>query len=146
MDTCATRWARQIRNGITEQFGQPSSPRGCLLLEEARLSKRPSFLTVLKRFGPEGSGLLSFPMAGYTLTMDFPVSDVGLFTFLERLDEIVVKHGGRVYLAKDARLGADAFRRMYSRLDQWLEVKRRFDPTDVFTSDLARRIGLISKP
>ena len=117
-----------------------------LLLEEARLSKRPSFLTVLKRFGPEGSGLLSFPMAGYTLTMDFPVSDVGLFTFLERLDEIVVKHGGRVYLAKDARLGADVFRRMYSRLDQWLEVKRRFDPSDVFTSDLARRIGLISKP
>jgi FAD/FMN-containing dehydrogenase len=111
-----------------------------LLLEESQRSHRPSFLAVLKRFGPEGQGLLSFPMEGYTLTMDFPVSDSGLFPFLDRLDEIVVEHGGRVYLAKDARLKANVFRAMYPRLNDWLQIKRQIDRDNRFDSDLARRI------
>ena len=113
-----------------------------LLLRESQRSKRPSFLAVLKRFGPEGKGLLSFPVDGYTLTMDFPVKDAGLFPFLDRLDEIVVKHGGRVYLAKDARMKAEVFRAMYPRFDEWLSVKTRFDPDDHFDSDLARRLEI----
>src|SRR6185295_2727811 len=103
-----------------------------LLLEESRRSRRPSFLAVLKRFGKEGAGLLSFPMPGYTLTMDFPVSDEGLFPFLDRLDDIVVKHGGRVYLAKDARMRAESFHNMYSRFDDWLTIKRFLDPNNRF--------------
>ncbi len=113
-----------------------------LLLEESRRSRRPSFLAVLKRFGEEGAGLLSFPMPGYTLTMDFPVSDSGLFPFLDRLDEIVVKHGGRVYLAKDARMRAEVFRSMYERFDDWSVIKRRMDPNNRFDSDLAKRLKM----
>jgi decaprenylphospho-beta-D-ribofuranose 2-oxidase len=112
------------------------------LLEESQRSKRPSFLAVLKRFGPQNEGLLSFPMEGYTLTMDFPVSDPGLFPFLDRLDEIVVKHGGRVYLAKDARMQAETFRAMYSRFDEWSRIKQRVDPEHRFDSDLARRLAM----
>jgi len=113
-----------------------------LSLEESRRSRRPSFLAVLKRFGEEGAGLLSFPMPGYTLTMDFPVSDSGLFPFLDRLDEIVVKHGGRVYLAKDARMRAEVFRSMYERFDDWSVIKRRIDPNNRFDSDLAKRLKI----
>ncbi|MDH4216771.1 MAG: FAD-binding oxidoreductase, partial [Gallionella sp.] len=83
------------------------------LLQE--LSGRPSFLAVLKRFGPQGRGLLSFPLAGYTLALDLPLRDEGLFALLNKLDEIVLRHGGRVYLAKDARLSAESFRAMYPR-------------------------------
>lgn len=112
------------------------------LLEELARSERASFLAVLKRFGPEGKGLLSFPLAGYTLALDLPVGDPALFPFLDQLDSIVLRQGGRVYLAKDARLDAETFRLMYPRLPEWQRVKQRVDPLNRFTSDLARRLGL----
>jgi decaprenylphospho-beta-D-ribofuranose 2-oxidase len=112
------------------------------LLHETQHSRRASFLAVLKRFGPQGQGLLSFPLEGYTLTMDFPVKDSALFSFLDRLDEIVVKHGGRVYLAKDARMRAEVFREMYPRFGEWSQAKRNIDPQNLFDSDLARRLEM----
>ena len=113
-----------------------------LLLGETVKSGGASFLAVLKRFGPEGKGFLSFPHEGYTLTLDFALGDPRLFPFLERLDQIVVKHGGRIYLAKDARLQAGVFREMYPRLENWLRIKAEVDPRNRFDSDLARRLGL----
>ena len=61
---------------------------------------------------------------------------------LDRLDEEVIAAGGREYLAKDSRLPASAVERMYPRLDEWRGVRRAADPDGVFTSDLARRLGL----
>jgi decaprenylphospho-beta-D-ribofuranose 2-oxidase len=61
---------------------------------------------------------------------------------LDRLDEEVIGAGGREYLAKDSRLPAAAIARMYPRLDEWRDVRRAADPDGVFTSDLARRLGL----
>lgn len=115
-----------------------------LLFEELARSRRPSFLSVLKRFGPANEGLLSFPLEGYTLTLDLPINDPSLFAFLDRLDEIVLSCCGRVYLAKDARLPAETFRAMYTRLNDWQRVKSRVDPENRFDSDLARRLGLRS--
>jgi decaprenylphospho-beta-D-ribofuranose 2-oxidase len=63
----------------------------------------------------------------------------------DALDNEVVGAGGRVYLAKDSRLSAAMFRRMYPRLDEFLEVRREVDPAGIFNSDLARRLEL-SKP
>lgn len=114
------------------------------LLEALAAARRSSFLSVLKRFGAEGLGLLSFPFEGYTLTLDLPVSDTELFPFLDRLDEIVLQHGGRVYLAKDARLKPQAFRAMYPRLNEWLGIKSKIDPEGCFASDLARRLEIQS--
>jgi decaprenylphospho-beta-D-ribofuranose 2-oxidase len=112
------------------------------LLETLAAAKRSSFLSVLKRFGAQGQGLLSFPFEGYTLTLDLPVSDPELFPFLDRLDEIVLQHGGRVYLAKDARLKPHVFRAMYPRFEEWLEIKKQIDPRGCFDSDLARRLEI----
>ena len=111
------------------------------LLGSLKASRMGSFLVVLKRFGRQGGGLLSFPFEGYTISLDFPVSD-RLEGFLEQLDSIVLDHQGRVYLAKDARLGPATFRAMYPGWQEWLRVKREVDPHDRFDSDLARRIGL----
>ena len=86
--------------------------------------------------------MLSFPLPGYTLALDLPVRDAGLFELLDRLDEVVVRTGGRVYLAKDCRLAPDTFRAMYPRLDEWLAVKRAVDPGNRFSSSLSRRLGL----
>jgi FAD/FMN-containing dehydrogenase len=113
-----------------------------LMLETLAASGLPSFLTVLKRFGPEGAGLLSFPMAGYTLSLDFAMRGRPLFELLKKLDEIVLRHGGRLYLAKDACLDAETFRAMYPRYRAWQEVKARVDPGNHFRSALSDRLGL----
>ena len=113
------------------------------LLERLSGSGRPSFLAVLKRFGPEGPGLLSFPRDGYTLALDLPVRD-GLVEFLRDLDRVVLARGGRVYLAKDATTTPAAVRAMYPRLDEFRAIKARLDPRGVLSSSLARRLGLVS--
>lgn len=99
-----------------------------------------SFLAVLKRLGPE-DGWLSFPTEGYTLALDMPVKP-GLDRFLYQLDELVIQYGGRVYLAKDARLSAEAFRAMYPKFPQWLEVKSKIDPENRFSSALSERLQI----
>jgi FAD/FMN-containing dehydrogenase len=100
-----------------------------------------SFLAVLKLFGPEGEGLLSFPMEGFTLTLDFPVNAATLSLMLE-LDAIVAAHGGRLYLAKDSRAGAAMFAGAYQRLDRFRAVRRAVDPDGRFTSLQSERLGL----
>jgi FAD/FMN-containing dehydrogenase len=100
-----------------------------------------SFLAVLKRMGEEDGGMLSFPIRGYTLALDIPYRE-GLEDFLHELDRIVVDHGGRVYLAKDAALQPETFRAMYPGVEDFLEVKREVDPEGRFSSELGKRVGV----
>jgi FAD/FMN-containing dehydrogenase len=110
------------------------------VLAEVVKNGRRSYLSVLKKFGRQ-EGLLSFPMEGYTLALDFPIKD-GLFEFLDTLDRIVIDHGGRVYLAKDCRLKPEAFSAMYPQAEEWLNIKDKYDPGQVLKSNLSRRLGL----
>lgn len=111
------------------------------VLERAGRSRRPSFLAVLKRFGPANAGLLSFPHAGFTLAIDMPAAP-DIRDLLAALDDITLRHGGRVYLAKDAALGPEAFAAMYPRVEEFRAIKRRLDPERRFSSTLSRRVGL----
>ncbi len=112
------------------------------LLQTVSQSRRPSFLAVLKRLGVQNAALLSFPLAGYTLALDIPMRDRGVFDLLRTLDAIVLQHGGRVYLAKDAVLTPQTFRAMYPRYRDWQRIKQAVDPAHGFESSLSRRLGM----
>ncbi|MFJ8646287.1 FAD-binding protein [Streptomyces sp. NPDC093546] len=129
---------------VQYQFVVPYGREDALRRVVHRIARRrcPSFLAVLKRFGDAGTGWLSFPMPGWTLALDIPAGLPGLSVFLDELDEEVAEAGGRVYLAKDSRMRPDTLRAMYPRLPDFLALRGRLDPHAVFTSDLARRLGM----
>ncbi|HLL87620.1 MAG TPA: FAD-binding oxidoreductase [Thermoleophilaceae bacterium] len=132
------------RGLLQYQLVVPFGAEGALRTVVARLAaeRAPAFLAVLKRFG-RGHGMLSFPMAGWTLTMDLPAGRAGLALFLDELDELIVKAGGRLYLAKDSRLRPELLEPMYPELARWREVQARLDPRGALRSDLGRRVGLV---
>ncbi|RFS19058.1 FAD-binding oxidoreductase [Chitinophaga silvatica] len=99
-----------------------------------------SFLTVLKVFGKQDS-LISFPMEGYTLAMDFPVRK-GLFEFLDELDEIVLQYGGRLYLSKDARMQQQIFWKSYPNAQAFADIVKQYNPDARFESLQSERLLL----
>lgn len=110
------------------------------LLGRTASAGKGSFLAVLKLLGPQ-EGLLSFPLEGYTLALDFPV-DPPTLSLLVELDAIVADHGGRLYLAKDARMGAALLRRGYPGLDRFRALREAHDPARKFRSILSKRLDL----
>ena len=111
-------------------------------LDKLRKIGAPSFLTVLKRFGNSNPGYLSFPMKGWTLAADVPISTSGLFEVLNDLDQEISESGGRLYLAKDSRQSEYIFKKTYPRYYDWIKIKSEMDPEGKFYSDLAQRIGI----
>ncbi len=86
-----------------------------------------SMLCVIKDCGPEGIGLLSFPRPGISIALDIPVRDETQ-ALVDALNELVIREGGRVYLAKDQFTRREHFRAMEPRLETWQAIRRRWDP------------------
>jgi decaprenylphospho-beta-D-ribofuranose 2-oxidase len=103
------------------------------------------FLNVLKKMGPatHTDASLSFPEEGFTLAIDFPVTQ-HLPKLARTLDRMVLEAGGKVYLGKDALLDATTFRQMYPAYADWLAVKAKYDPENKFISSLAKRLRLLT--
>jgi decaprenylphospho-beta-D-ribofuranose 2-oxidase len=141
-----SQWNRVLgpHGFVQYQFAVPHAS-GDLVAEVLRTLQRGNaapFLGTLKRFGPGNDNPLSFPLAGWSLAVDLPAGRAGLAGLLDGLDRRVADAGGRVYLAKDARLGRACFTDMYGPLDQWHAARSELDPHGVMRSDLGRRLGL----
>jgi len=106
------------------------------LLKEIAQSGMGSFLAVLKVCGNiQSPGMLSFPLPGVSLALDFPNRGEELHQLFSQLDSIVNSAGGRLYPAKDGRMSGELFRSGYPR---WQEFANYIDPR--FSSSFWRRV------
>ena len=110
------------------------------LLQAISDANAGSFLAVLKRFGEQDSRF-SFPMAGYTLALDFPITQKNL-TLMSELDMITIKYGGRFYLAKDCRMTASTFKQSEPRLAQFKNFQLQRETNQGLYSEQAKRLDL----
>ena len=111
------------------------------MLRDIAGSGQSSFLAVLKYFGPSNDNYLSFPMEGLTLAVDFKANPDSR-KLMDRLDQIVGECGGRVYLAKDARMSAASFRKYYPEWEALAEIREKYKSDLYFNSVQSRRLGI----
>ncbi|MBK0393756.1 FAD-binding protein [Ramlibacter algicola] len=140
------QWNRLYgRRGFVQyQFALPRAGGLAVMrrvLEEIAGSGRASFLAVLKQLGPQNDNLLSFPIEGYTLALDFQLTATTV-AFLRGLDDLVTAAGGRIYLAKDAVMAESTFKAGYPRWRQFEAVREKYGAIGRFRSAQSRRLGL----
>ncbi len=110
------------------------------VIERFSSTKAPAFLSVLKRFGEQNLGMLSFPSKGWTLAVDVPTGVQGLAELLDEMDEMIASENGRIYLAKDSRMHPRYLHQMYPHLEEFRQVRAKYDPQGKFSSNLSRRL------
>ena len=134
-------WNRMYgRNGMVQfQYAIPweGAKEGSIaMLREIANSGLASFLSVLKAFGDIRSlGMMSFPEAGIMLSLDFPIKAGITFPLLQRLGDMTLDYGGRLYPAKDAAMTPRQFQTFYPN---WQHFARFRDP--MITSSFWERV------
>jgi FAD/FMN-containing dehydrogenase len=141
-----SNWNRLYgRSGFLQyQFAIPKAAGVAALkdiLQRIALTGKASFLAVLKAFGPANSNLLSFPLEGWTLALDFQNSP-STHKLLDELDRPVLAYGGKIYLAKDARMSEHTFKEGYEHWQTFEEIRAQHFALGRFGSLQSRRIGL----
>ena len=111
------------------------------ILEVIVKSGEGSFLAVLKAFGRSNENFLSFPIEGYTLALDFKMSE-GTVQLIKQLDSMVVEMGSRIYLTKDALMSEASFKKTYPQWDQFESVRAKYGAIGKFVSSQSKRLGL----
>ncbi len=111
------------------------------ILQTIAASGKGSFLAVLKAFGEHNANYLSFPMAGYTLALDFKLSPE-VIALVRRLDAMVIDMGGRIYLSKDALMSEATFKATYPKWEQFEAVRAKYGAIGKFASQQSKRLGL----
>jgi FAD/FMN-containing dehydrogenase len=139
-------WKQVFRHGFFEY--EPLIPR-----EKAR-AVIPKLIALTHEFGmpaylsaikihSHDDFLLSYSMDGYSFAIDIPrrpKEKQKQDALWREMNKIVIEAGGIVYLAKDANLTASEFRQMYKNVPKFLALKKKYDPDEVFQSDMYRRI------
>jgi FAD/FMN-containing dehydrogenase len=114
------------------------------MLATAKQRGLPSYLGVSKRHRPD-SFLLSHALDGFSLAMDFKVTDgnrARLSKMLQEFDQMTLDAGGRFYFAKNSETTAETTRAFYGEetVEKFKKLKKRTDPNGLLESDLYRRI------
>ena len=111
------------------------------ILEVIVDSGKGSFLAVLKAFGRANENFLSFPIEGYTLALDFKISEETI-QLIKQLDGMVAEMGGKIYLTKDALMSEASFKKTYPQWERFEEVRAKYGAIGKFASSQSKRLGL----
>lgn len=96
-------------------------------------------LCVIKDCGPEGRGVLSFPLEGTSIAVDMPATQ-DVQRIVDGLNEFLIAVGGRVYLTKDRFTRPEHFRAMEPRLAAFEALRTKWDPGRRLRSAQSRRL------
>jgi len=96
-------------------------------------------LCVIKDCGPEGKGVLSFPLEGTSIAVDMPVTP-DIQRIVDGLNEFLISTGGRIYLTKDRFTRPEHFRAMEPRLAAFEALRDTWDPQRRLRSAQSRRL------
>ena len=121
---------------------QAMSDLWAVFVKSCRRFDRFPFFAVVKRLGDATrQGFLSFAGDGYTMMADFEnrPENHDLFSYLT---DVVLEHGGRIYLAKDSYTKAEQFSTMYDEIGRWQEIAQTYDPMNRFQSDMSLRLKM----
>ena len=80
-------------------------------------------------------------MEGYSLALDFKI-EKGLFELLDKLDEIVLKYKGRIYLTKDVRVSKATFEQGYPFINTFRSLREKYKMNQKFNSLQSKRVGI----
>ena len=105
---------------------------------------RGSFSQLTETIEPirkENENYLSFPIEGYSLALDFKI-ERGLFELLDKLDQIVLKYNGRIYLTKDVRVSKETFEKGYPNIEKFRNLRKEYGMDKKFQSLQSKRVGI----
>ena len=134
-------------HGYTVQLTFPREGARETIIEMMKIcqaSPCPPVTTILRAHKPDDC-LISFSQDGYSLNFEFHPKrrhEKGSREAVDLLIAATVKRGGKIHLAKDQVLKPEQFYKVYPRYRELLDIKARLDPDGMFTSDLARRVGI----
>ena len=134
-------------HGYTVQLTFPRSEAREAVVELmgiCRSSPCPPVTTILRAHKPDDC-LISFSEDGYSLNFEFHPKKRHMDASRKAVDQLIeatIRRGGKIHLAKDQVLRPEQFYRVFPRYKALLEIKKRLDPNGLFTSDLARRVGI----
>jgi FAD/FMN-containing dehydrogenase len=131
--------------GYTIQLTFPRSDAREAITEFIRLCQDSPCLPakLIMRVHRRDNYLISFSEDGYSLNFEFhPKSrhEQRMNRFVDDLIECVIRYGGKVHLAKDQVLSRDQFQRLFPKYREFLQIKHRLDPDELFQSDMYRRL------
>ena len=121
---------------LPERAGRGAARR---VLEVLTRRGGASFLCVIKDCGPQGKGILSFPMAGVSIALDIAVRD-DTQALIDALNECVLAEGGRIYLSKDRFTRREHFLAMEPRLPEFQRIRAQWDPKGLIRSAQSVRL------
>ena len=112
-----------------------------LILKKFTKLEMYPILSVLKKFGKQNKNLLSFPMLGYTLALDFKYSN-DISKKINQVDEIIADMGGKIYLTKDALMSEKIFKKTYKKWEEFETIREKYGALNKFQSYQSIRLGL----
>ena len=99
-----------------------------------------SFVSVIKFLG-RNDGYNSFGKKGYTLVFDFPIYK-NIYLVLKKVNEIVIKNNGNLYLCKDSILNRHDFKKMNNLFYDKKYQKIRKSKKKYFYSEQSYRLDI----